>query len=212
MTIIGVVGDVRHSGIDAQTYAAIYVPYIQRPVRARDVTIAIKTSDDPTRLIAGIRDQIKFVDKNLPASFDTMEQFFSRSIAIRRYNMLLIGIFAVLAILLSVVGIYGVMSYSVTQSTREIGVRMALGAQQSDVLKLILGNGMMLTAAGVVLGLVAAFGLTRLMASLLFGVSATDTLVFASVALLLTSISMLACYLPARRATKVDPMVALRYE
>lgn len=212
MTIIGVVGDVRHSGLDAQTYAAIYVPYVQRPVRARDVTVAIRTSDDPTKIINAIRGQVQSVDRNLPVSFDTMEQFFSRSIANRRYNMLLIGIFAALAILLSVVGIYGVMSYSVTQSTREIGVRMALGAQQSDVLRLVLGNGMALTGAGVIMGTVAAFGLTRLMASLLFGVSATDTVIFAAVAVLLTSISMLACYLPARRATKVDPMVALRYE
>src|SRR5262249_14313616 len=152
------------------------------------------------------------IDKNLPVKFAVMEEVFDRSTANRRYNVILLGVFAALAVLLSMIGIYGVMSYAVSSGTREIGIRMALGAQGADVLKLVVGQGMVLTLIGAVIGIAGAFALTRLMATLLFGVTATDPLIFAVVPLLLIAVALLACYLPARRAMKIDPMIALRYE
>jgi putative ABC transport system permease protein len=160
-----------------------------------------------------LRGAVQQVDKDQPISnIMTMEQLLAESMAQRRFNMLLLAIFSAVALLLAAVGIFGVMNYSVTQRTHEIGIRMALGAQGSDVLKMVVGQGMALALIGVVVGVASSFILTRIMSNLLFGVSATDPLTFAGVSLLLTLIALLSCYIPARRATKVDPMIALRYE
>ena len=164
-------------------------------------------------LVAAVRDQILAIDKNQPLdNTKTMEQRLSASVAGRRMNMLLLGSFALLAIILASVRIYGVMSYSVAQRTHEIGVRMALGAEQRDVLVMVISRGLLLTLAGVGIGLVGALAMTRFMASILYGVRPTDAITFVGVSLLLTGVAVVACYIPARRATRVDPMVALRYE
>jgi putative ABC transport system permease protein len=211
-TIIGVVGDVRHRGLDQRASADLYLPYSQRPFRATDVTVVMRTALDPNSIIPAVRQEVQSINKNLPVEFEPMAQVFGRSVAPRRYSMLLLGAFAALALLLSLMGIYGVLSYIVTQNTKEIGIRMALGAQPVDVLKLIVGQGMVLTLFGVGLGVLGAFALTRLMSSLLYGVTATDPFTFVVVSALLMAVAILACYVPGRRATRVDPMIALRYE
>ncbi|OLE54891.1 MAG: hypothetical protein AUG51_06020 [Acidobacteria bacterium 13_1_20CM_3_53_8] len=213
MTVVGVVGDVRHSGLEQNASAELYVPYTQRPRRASDMSVVMRTNDvDPSGIVAAARNEVRAINKNLPVEFEPMQQVFSRSVANRRYNMILLGAFASLALILSVMGLYGVMSYTVTQSTREIGIRMALGAQASDILKIVVGHGLALTLIGVGLGITGAFALTRLMTGLLYQVQATDPVTFVFVSVMLVVVAMLACYIPARRATKVDPMVALRYE
>jgi putative ABC transport system permease protein len=164
-------------------------------------------------LIAAIREQVKAIDKDQPvARITTMEQLLSDSILQPRFNILLLTIFPVLAWLLAAMGIYGVISYVVTQRSHEIGIRMALGAQKSDVVRLVVGQGMFLVMIGVAMGLAASVALTRVLSSLLYGVSARDPMIFAGVSMLLTGVALLASYVPARRATKVDPMVALRCE
>ncbi|MGH9866199.1 MAG: FtsX-like permease family protein, partial [Candidatus Acidiferrales bacterium] len=209
--IVGVAGDVKTNGLDAAIGPAIYWPYSQFPVNFN--TIVVRSDTDPLRLVSAVKSQIWSVDKNQPISkIATMEQVLSDSIAQRRLYLVLLGVFAGAALLLAAVGIYGVMSYSVSQRTHEIGIRLALGAEQTEILKLILGRGAKLTLLGVTTGIVAAMLLTRLMSSLLFGVDATDPATFAAVAVLLTLVALVACYIPARRAMRVDPMVALRYE
>ena len=210
--IVGVVGDVRHAALDVETTPEYYVPYEQANVVHLTV-VARTASANPMSMAAPLQAAIKSVDKEQPVyNVRAMTQLLEESVARRRFNMTLLGTFALLALLLASIGIYGVMSYSVEQRTREIGIRIALGAQIKDVLKLILKQGMTLTLFGLALGLLVAFFITKLMASLLYGVSATDPLIFGGVALMLLCVALLACYIPARRAAKVDPNVALRYE
>jgi putative ABC transport system permease protein len=175
--------------------------------------MVIRTKTDAPALSAAIRSEVWSIDKDQPVSnIRTVEQILSGSIARPRFNLLLLGIFAALAMVLAAVGIYGVMSYTVTQNTREIGIRMALGARPGDVLKFVVGQGLALTFIGIGIGIAAAFALTRLMENLLFEVTATDPATFVLYPAILTGVALVACFVPARRATKVDPMVALRYE
>jgi putative ABC transport system permease protein len=210
-TIIGVVADTPSERLDAPPYAQFYVPFDQ--TGQRSLLLITRTAGDPLQVVGALRAATWSLDKDQPLyNVRTMNDRMANSVAIRRFNMLLISIFAGLGLLLAAVGIYGVISYSVNQRTHEIGIRVALGAQSRDILRLIVGEGLRLTLTGVGSGLIAAFGLTRLMTTLLFEVSATDPLTFAGIALLLTFVALLACWIPARRATKVDPMIALRCE
>src|SRR5262245_57786482 len=169
------------------------------------MAVAVRTTADPLNLVAAVTQEARAIDPNAPIyDVKTMEQWLSESLARRRFSLISLGLFALVAVFLAAVGIYGVMSYSVAQRTREIGIRMALGAQPHSVFKLIIGRGMLLAGAGVGLGLIAALAVTRVMASLLFDVNATDPLTFAAIALALTSVAAMACWIPARRATKVD--------
>ena len=216
--VVGVVRHARHYGLDEEARAEIYRPWLQMNSRsaadfARAMDLIVKTSNEPESIVAAIKREVQALDPEQPlGNVRTLESLLAESVAPRRFSLLLLGIFAFVALLLGAVGLYGVMSYAVTQRTREIGIRMALGAQKGDVLRLVIKQGLMLSLGGVVVGLAASFALTRLMESLLFGVSATDPATFAVIAALLTTVALVACYIPARRATKVDPMVALRYE
>ena len=211
MTVVGVVRDARSSGLEKEPYPQVYMPALQ--FRRRAMTFVARTSGDPLALVPTVRRELAALDKDLPLyNVRTMEQVLADSISRRRFQMILIAAFAGLGLLLAAVGIYGVISYSVAQRTHEIGVRVALGARAKDILRLVVGQGLGLTLVGVGVGLAGAFALTRVMASLLYGVSATDPLTFAVVPLALLGVALLACLVPARRATKVDPMVALRYE
>lgn len=210
-TVVGVVEDVAQYALDKKPPMQIYLPHAQFPTSFN--SIVVKTEAEPTAMISAIRREILAVDKDQAVfNVTTLDQLMGESILIRRFFMLLLLVFAALALTLAAVGIYGVMSYVASQRTHEIGIRMALGAQSSDVLKLLIGSGMVLALIGVVAGLAGAFALTRVMAGLLFGVSATDAVTFISVSAGLIAVALLACYIPARRATKVDPLVALRYE
>ena len=209
--IVGVVNDTKEAGLGAPTRLEIFVPFSQRPRAA--MTLIAHTAAEPEQLAGAMRAAVQAVDPEQPVfRISTMEQFFSAEIAVPRATMFLLGALAVTALILAAVGIYGVMAHAVTQQTHEIGIRTALGATQRDVLRLVVRQGMTLTLIGVVIGLAGAFALTRLMTTLLFGVSATDPATFTVIALLLTGVALFACYIPARRATKVDPLTALRYE
>ena len=210
MTIVGIVRDVKLHQL-SRVKPQLYMPYEQAPFPPYE--IALRTKGDPLALASAVRYEVWGVDKDIPiANVRTMEQLLGGSISRERFNVLLLGVFAGLALALALVGIYGVISYTVTQGTREIGIRMALGAQSRDVLRLIVGQGLVLILIGVAVGIGGALALTRLMESLLFGISATDSLTFVSIALLLSVVGVVACCVPARRATKVDPMIALRCE
>lgn len=210
--IVGVIGNVKHTALESSPRPEIYLPFGQ--AHWPSSFLAVRTAQpDPTELTAAAQNAVWSIDKNVPlAGVRTMEDVVAASMLQRKFTMLLLVIFASVAVLLAAIGIYGVMSYSVSQRTHEIGIRMALGAQRADVLRLMVGRGMGLAGAGVLLGVVAALGLTRLIKGLLFGVSTTDPITFALVAAGLAGVALLANYIPARRATKVDPMIALRYE
>ncbi|MCI0486607.1 MAG: ABC transporter permease [Blastocatellia bacterium] len=211
MTVIGVVKDVRLA-LRLEARPQVYMPYSQVSIYPPS-DLVVRTRTGPLSLAAAVRNEVWAIDKDQPvADISTMERVLSDSLARQRFNLLLLGVFAALALVIATVGIYGVMSYLVAQSTREIGIRQALGAEPLDVVKLVLGKGLALSLIGVVIGVAAALSLTRLMSSLLFGISATDPLTFVIVALLLIVVAAAACLIPARRAMKVDPMVALRYE
>ena len=209
--VVGVVGDVKDHPDSATAVPAFYFSLAQSPTR--QVTLAVRTTAEPSGMIAAVRDELQHLDKNVPlADVKTLETITAGAVAGRRFTFWLVGCFAATALTLAAIGIYGVLSYLVAQRTREIGVRMALGAQTRDVVRLTLKQGMRPTLVGVALGLAGAFTLTRLMSSLLFGVSATDPETFVVSALFLLLIALLPCWLPARRAARVDPMEALRYE
>jgi putative ABC transport system permease protein len=219
--IVGVVGHVKHFGLDADTQSKIqyqfYMPVVQVPDKFLTgfggMTLVVRTEGDPALMAAPVKETILAIDKDQPViAVRTMQHVLADSISQRRFTMLLLGLFAGLALVLASVGIYGVMSYTVAQRTHEIGVRMALGARPAAVLRMVVRQGMMLAGTGVALGLPIALALTRFMASFLFGVSATDPLTFIAIPLILAGVALAACFVPARRATKVDPMVALRYE
>ncbi len=207
--IIGIVGDVRHRGLNIEVRQTVYFPTL----RLGYANLVVRTTTDPTGLAAAVRKEVTAVDPNQPvANVKTMEQWVSESVAQPRFRTVLLGLFSAVALVLAVVGIYGVVAYAVTERTHEVGIRLALGARGRDVLRLVVGQGMKLTLCGVALGLAASLALTRLMSSLLFGVTAHDPVTFAGVTLLFATVALVACLIPARRATKVDPMIALRYE
>jgi putative ABC transport system permease protein len=209
--IIGVVGDVRQMSLDTPAEPTVYWPHPELVIS--EMTIVVRTTNDPLALVSAVRSELQQMDPEQPmAAIATMDQLLAGSLSRSRFTMLVLGVFAALALLLACVGIYGVIAYSVTQRTQEFGIRMALGANRRDVLRLVLAQGTRLTLLGIGLGIVAAIIVTRLMATLLYGVSATDPLTFTAVALLLALVALAACYIPARRATRVDPIVALRYE
>ena len=213
ITIVGVAGDVKHFGLDLPEEPALYTPYTQISPWKRWMSVAARTQGDAASTAQALKQQIWKVDSQLPVTkVETMDEVAASSFAARRFYMSLLAVFAGLALLLSAIGIYGVMSNAVTQRTQEIGIRLALGARTSDVLKLIIRNGLVLVAIGVAIGLAGAFALTRLMTTLLFGVTPTDGLTIGIVSAILIAVALLACLIPARRATKVDPLVALRYE
>jgi len=213
ITIVGVVGDVKNNGLSAEDAMTIYGPYEQNLWSWGSISLFLRSSSTPESLTSGVRDAVQAMDKDLPiANIKTGEQLLYDAVGRPRFHTLLIALFAGLALLLAAVGIYGVISYSVAQRTHELGIRLAVGARPRDVLFLVMRQGMMLTLTGTVIGVLTAFGLTRLLTSLLFRVSATDPLTFAGVAIVLVAVALLACWIPARRATKVDPMIALRYE
>jgi putative ABC transport system permease protein len=211
VTIVGVAADVKESGLNADTEAGLYLPYSLAPNQA--MTLVLRTGPEPLSLAAAAGAAIRQVDSEQAVSnISTLEQLLSETVAQPRFNTGLLALFALLALLLAAVGIYGVMSYTISSRTQEIGLRMAMGAQARDVLKLVVGQGMRLVAFGLALGLLAALGLTRWLKTLLFGVEATDPLTYAVIAALLAAVALPACYIPARRAMKVDPLVALRHE
>jgi ABC-type antimicrobial peptide transport system permease subunit len=209
--VVGVVGDVRHNGPQEEPRPELYVPYLQAP--DRDMTIVVRTASDPASLAETIRREVLAIDRGQPLTrVRTMQALVARVMAKPRFSLILLGVFAGTAVLLALVGVYGVIAYSVGQRRREIGIRVALGASSGQVIAMVLRQWFRLVLAGVVLGLAAALALTRLMASLLYGVRPTDPLTFAAVAAVLVAMSLLASWVPARRATRVDPMIALRSE
>lgn len=215
-TIVGVVGDVRDLALDAQPDIEVYAPYQQSLLPYNPLpymTLVVGTVGDPNSLASTVLAKIHETDKALPRpEAEPMASVYSGSISARRFNMLLLSIFAIIATILAAIGIYGVVSYLVARRTHEIGIRVALGAEARDVLALVVGQGLLLAIFGVAIGLVGALALTRVLEKMLFGVTSTDLTTFAGVSTLLIGIVLVACYVPARRAMRIDPMAALRYE
>ena len=208
--IVGVVSDVKGGSLNQPTPALVYAPLTQhrREGWSNNLMLAVQTSTTPEALTSAIRDQVRGLDPDQPiTSVRTMDQLLSRTLSGAKFSLLLFGLFAALALVLAAIGIYGVMATTVNQRTHEFGLRMALGAQKRDVLRLVIFEAMALVLVGVAAGLASAVALTRLMSTLLFGVSATDPMTLALIPLLLAAVALLACYVPARRATKVDPLV-----
>jgi len=210
LTVVGVVGDVHHSALNSRPNPEMYLSHLQEPQNS--LAVMMRAAGNPLQLAAAARDQVKALDRDQPLTITTMEQIYSNSIAGQRFNVVLLGVFGGLALLLAMVGVFGVINYSVAQRTHEIGIRLALGAQRGDVFRLVVGHGVVLALLGVAIGLGGAFALTRLLTGMLFSVSPTDTGTFVMVSFLLMLVALLACYIPARRATRVDPLVALRSE
>jgi putative ABC transport system permease protein len=209
--IVGVVGDIPHRSLESEPQPDWYRPQAQAPTRRMHVFL--RTTGDPLNLAAAARGEVLALDRDLPlVNLETLDQTVAETLAPRRFNVLLAALFAVVALALSASGIYSVTSYTVTERTREIGIRLALGAEARDVRRMVIRQGMTVAALGVILGLGAAFVLARLMASLLYGIGSSDPATYGGIALLLLLIALAACYLPARRATRVDPLIALRYE
>jgi len=216
LVIVGIVGDIRQIGLDEKVRPTIYVPYLQDPLGSevsRAMALVVHTKSDPTQMAATLRSEVLAVDNSLPIySLKTVSDYLSDSLSRRRFNMTLLAVFAAVALVLAGVGIYGVVSYSVTERTHEIGIRQALGARRTDIMKIVVGKGMTLVLIGVIVGLIASYLLTRFIESLLYEVSAVDPVTFVVIPLVALGVALLACAVPARRAMRVDPMEALRYE
>ena len=212
LTVVGVVGDARDESLKQEPHPAIYMDFFQRPARARDADLIVKARTDVARLPGLLREEFKTADASLPVRFQTMGSLVDNSLAQPRFQMMLFGFFAICAMLLSAAGLFSAIAYAVSRQTREIGIRLALGATPRSVRQHVLRNGMGMTLAGITLGVFLALAAGRFVAAFLFGVEQTDVTVFAGAALLLTASALLACYLPARRASRIDPMQALRYE
>ncbi|MDQ3173454.1 MAG: FtsX-like permease family protein, partial [Acidobacteriota bacterium] len=211
LEVIGVVTDQRQDGLEKTPRQEFFVPYSQAP--SGSTIFVVRTKGDPNVLLQSVKERIWQTNKTQPFyAVTTMDQLLRDSLKARRFNLALLSALAALALSLAAIGIYAVMSFTTGQRTHEIGVRMALGARAPDIIRLVVGEGMALTLTGIAIGLVASFALTRFLSSLLFNISSTDPVTFAGITILLSIVALLACYIPARRATKVDPLLALRYE
>jgi putative ABC transport system permease protein len=211
LEIVGVVGNVHEGTLDDVPALTVYANAAQRP-QSSSLTMVVRAQSDPALLIPSMRQAVQSLNREMPMKFRTLSDVYSSSLYARRFSLVIFGVLAAVTLILATLGLYSVVSYTVAQRTREIGIRRALGAQGRDVLSLVLRRGLALTLCGVCLGLAGSFALTRLMKSLLFGVTAHDPLTLTAVTLLLAVVALVACLVPARRATKVDPLVALRYE
>jgi predicted permease len=212
LTIVGVVGDVRDNGLDRDPRPTVYTDYFQRPAATAEFSIVARAQGDAAVLTSAMRREARALNPEMPTKFETIEEIVSASFDNRRFSMVMLGVFAGSALILAMVGLYGVMAYITSQRTHEIGIRMALGAQRFDMLHMIFRQSFTLVLAGVAVGILASLGLTRLLSTMLYGVQATDVITYTVVVGLLIVAAALASYVPARRAMKVDPMVALRYE